>query len=47
MLGIAYEASFSQLYGPYSATAKQAAKLISYEFCGYLTNWAMFLFLFG
>ena len=47
MLGIAFEASFSQLYGPYAATAKQAAKIMSYEFSGYLTNWALFLYLFG
>ena len=26
MLGIAYEASFSTLYGPYSATARESAK---------------------
>ena len=47
LLAIAYEVCFNNLYGPYSVTAFQAAKVISFEFGGFLGLIATFLVTFG
>ena len=47
LLAVAYEISYNNLYGPYTATAKQSARQITTEFSSFFALHSLFFLVFG